>query len=213
MKNIVRKQIARAGALCLAISAVLPAFANEAGDIYVGAEWGTVEASGPGPGNNSNFVSGQHFNDGDSTYGLHLGYSFTDWFAIELGATDFGSVTDTFKLRDDIVFIVKPNDTQTLEAKGLSLSGVFSKKLGNKWSLQGLLGVSAMDYDSTLSGGFSEQSGSLLVSNSYDEQGLVYGLGAAYQLTGNLSLRIAARRYDVGDFELDTANLGISYRF
>ncbi len=185
----------------------------EAGQFYLGVDLLATDFSGPGPSASSSFAPGQSFGDSDTGYGLHLGYSFSNWFAIELGLADFGSGTDTFKLKDGIVYIVKPNDTQTIDAKGVSLAGVFSKQLGEDWSVFGVLGVTAMDYKSTLSGGFSEQSGSLLVRNSYDDQGLLYGLGASYQLSDELKLRLEARRNDVGDFKLDTLGLAVEYQF
>jgi len=210
-KFVMKKIYAVCGAAVMAMAA--QGAAAEAGQFYVGLDLLSTDFSGPGPSASSIFEPGQHFGDRDTGYGLHLGYGFSDWFAIELGLTDFGSGTDTFKLKGDVVYIVKPNDTQTLDAKGVSLAGVFSKQLGADWSVFGVLGVTAMDYKSTLSGGFSEQSGSLLVRNSYDDQGLLYGLGASYKLSDELKLRLDARRNDVGDFKLDTLGLAVEYQF
>lgn len=211
-KNIITKKLV--GFCSIAALAFATQAANaEAGQLYMGVDLLSTDFSGPGPSAGSSFAPGQTFGDSDTGYGIHLGYGFNDWFAIELGFSDFGSGTDTFTLKGDIVYIVKPNDTQTLDAKGLSLAGVFSKQLGQDWSVFGVLGVTAMDYKNTVSGGFSEQSGSLLARDSYSDQGLLYGLGASYRLSEQVNLRADVRRNDVGDFKLDSLGLAIEYRF
>lgn len=70
-----------------------------------------------------------------------------------------------------------------------------------------------MDYENTLSGGFSEVTGSLLEKHSFSDQGLIYGVGAKYALNDSLALRVELRRNDVGDFRLDSTNLGFEYSF
>ena len=188
-------------------------FAAESGKFYLGANAGSTEISGDGPGKNSIFVAGQKFKDSDSSYGVHAGFQFTDWFAIELGYTDFGSATERFNIRPDVVFIVAPNDTQTVDAKGVSLAGVFSYGLGANFSVFGVLGITAMEYDATLSGGFSEITGSLLKKNSFSDQGLLYGVGVKYALSQSFNLRTEVRRNDVGDFSLDLVSVGLEYSF
>lgn len=189
------------------------ALAADAGKFYVGADIGSTQFYGDGPAKNSIFVPGQTFKDSDTSYGLHVGFQFNDWFAAELGYTDFGSATDKFKIKPDIVFIVAPNNIQTVEAQGVSLSGVFSYKLASDFTLLGIVGVSSMDYENTLSGGFSEVTGSLLEKHSFSDQGLIYGVGAKYALNDSLALRVELRRNDVGDFRLDSTNLGFEYSF
>ena len=189
------------------------ALAANAGKFYVGADVGTTEFSGDGPGKDSVFVPGQEFKDSDTSYGLHVGFQFNDWFAAELGYTDFGSATDRFKIKPDIMFIVAPNDTQTVDAKGVSLTGVFSHHFTDSFAVLGVLGVSSMDYKNTLSGGFSPVTGSLLEKHSFSDQGLIYGVGASYALSDSFALRADLRRNDVGDFSLDTVSLGLEYSF
>lgn len=180
---------------------------------YLGADVGNTAFSGDDAVPDSIFVPGQKFSASDSSYGLHLGFQFTDWFATELAYTHFGEATDRFTLRSDIVFIVQPNDTQAVAAEGVSLSGVFSYHLSSSFSLFGVLGVTAMDYENTLSGGFSPVSGSLQTNSSFSDHGLLYGVGAKYALTDSFNLRADLRRNDVGDFSLDTASVGIEYSF
>jgi len=187
--------------------------AANAGKFYIGADAGATEVSGDGPGEDSIFVSGQTFKDSDTSYGLHVGFQFNDWFGAELGYSDFGSATDRFKIKPDIVFIVAPQDTQTVDAKGVSLTGVFGHHFSSSFSVIGVLGVSSLDYESTWSGGFSEVTGSLSEKHSFSDQGLIYGVGTRYALNDSLNLRADIRRNEVGDFRLDSASIGLEYSF
>lgn len=189
------------------------AMAADTGKFYVGADIGSTQFSGDGPGKDSVFEPGQKFKDSDTSYGLHVGFQFTDWFSAELGYSDFGSATDKFAIKKGIFFIVSPNDTQTVDAKGASLTGVFSHSLSSNFAVLGTLGVSSMNYKSTLSGGFSPVTGSLLEKHSFSDQGLIYGVGAKYSLSDSFALRADLRRNDVGDFSLDSTSIGLEYSF
>lgn len=200
-------------AMCFALGAQDAAAAN-AGSFYIGADVGSTQVTGDtSTGKDSVFVAGQKFKDSDTSYGLHAGFQFTDWFAAELGYTDFGSTSKRFKIRPDIMFIVAPNDTQVLDAKGVSLSGVFSYSLSQSFSVLGVVGVTSINYDSTWKGGFSPMTGSLRENHSSTEQGILLGVGGRYALTDSVALRVDLRRNDVGDFALDTASVGLEYNF
>lgn len=190
-----------------------PLCSAEAGAFYVGAELGTVRVSAKGPNNDPAFVAHQTFNDSDSVYGLRAGFQFNSWFAAELGFTDFGRTTDRFKFKDGIVFLVQPNDTQTVDAKGVSLSGVFNYALSPRVSFLGILGVSAVDYEMNISGGFSPFVGNLAQNDNFSDQGLVFGLGAKYAVNDSIAVRADMRRNEVGDFTLDVLGVGFEYSF
>lgn len=198
--------------VCSALGSQL-ALAADAGRFYVGADIVTTEFSGDGIAKDSLFVPNQRFEDSDGGYGLHAGFQFNNWFAAEVSYTDFGSATDRFKIKPDIVFIVAPNDTQTLDAKGISLSSVFSYHPSERFSVLGVLGISSLNYENTVSGGFSEVAGNMSVTKSLSEQGLLYGVGAKYALSDSIALRADVRRHEVGDFKLDSASLGLEYSF
>ncbi len=199
-------------AIALAFSAQY-VLAGDAGKFYIRADVSSTKFSGDGPAKSVVFVPGQEFKDSDSSYGINAGFQFTDWFAVELGYTDFGSATDRFKISPDIAFIVSPNTIQTIEAEGASLAVVFSYGLGADFTVFGILGVTAMDYEKTLSGGFSPVTGSLFERDSLSDQGLLYGVGAKYALSQSSNLRVDLRRNGVGDFSLDTASVGLEYIF
>lgn len=180
---------------------------------YAGLAGGYSDYSAGGPPRESFFQPGQEFSGGDNTYGLHLGYQFTPWFGLELGYEDYGSASHTFRLKGNVDFIIPPNDTQTIKTHGVQLSGVFAYELTPSVSAFGRLGVASLKFKSTLSGGFSEASGSLLGMNASSDQGLVYVIGAKYRLTDSLSADVELRRTDIGDLKLTTTNVGVDYRF
>lgn len=187
--------------------------AAEPGSFYLGTDIGSTQFSGDGPAKGSVFIGGQQFKDSQTSYGVHAGFQFIDWFAVELGFTDFGNAIQSFKVRPDIAFIVAPNHTQLIDAKGASLMGVFSCPLGQKFSVLGVLGISSVRYESTWIGGFSEMTGSLREQHTFTDQGLVYGVAGRYELNDAFALRLDLRRTDVGDLDLDIASLGLEYAF
>ena len=188
-------------------------FAASSGQFYAGVELGSSRVLGDEPEHDPAFIPNQKFRASDSSYGIYAGFQFNDWFAAELGYHDFGSASHRFSFKDDVLFLMQPNDTQTLDAKGASLSGVFSYKMTSTFSLLGTVGVVAVDYDLTQSGGFSPFTGNLSRQGNLSEQGLVYGLGAKYRLSESLDLSAQIRRNEVGDFTLDVASLGFEYSF
>jgi OOP family OmpA-OmpF porin len=191
---------------------LIPRLVNAEG-IYVGVDLGSTHFSGDGPADTLIFQEGQRFGDTDASYGLHLGYRITDWLAVELGYMDFGSATQQFKISPNVVFIAAPQDTQTLEAKGINLSVIASHDFTSRFSLFGLLGVANIEYENTFSGGFSNVTGSFFSKNAYADQGIIYGVGLKYKMTNAIGLRADLRRNDVGDFILDSATASIEYSF
>lgn len=182
-------------------------------NIYSGVDIGSTHFSGDGPADTQIFLKGQHFSDRHINYGIHAGYQITNWLAVEAAYTDFGHGKQTFKISPGVIFIGKPADTQTLEAKGLTISAVFMHEFFPGFSTFAVLGIANIDYKNTMSGGFSETTGYLFSKNSYRDQGIIYGVGAKYKLNNSLALRTDLRRNDVGDFVLDCVTVGIEYSF
>jgi len=183
------------------------------GQFYAGIELGSSSVLGDESERDPAFIPNQKFKASSSGYGIYSGFQFNDWFAVELGFNDFDRASHRFKFRGNVFFLIQPNDTQTLDAKGASLSGVFSYKINSNFSLLGTVGIVAIDYELTQSGGFSPLTGSLSKRGDFSEQGLVYGLGAKCALNDSLDLRAQVRRNEAGDFTLDVASLGVEYSF
>jgi opacity protein-like surface antigen len=187
--------------------------AADAGQFYAGMDIGSIGLKGDGPKNDPAFVAGQRFKASDYVYGLHAGFQFIEWFAAEFGVTDFGNTSDHFAIKDGIFFLVQPNDTQQVDAKGASLIGAFSYPVSSRLSLLGIVGIASVDFDIKQSGGSSPLAGSLSEQRSFSEQGLLYGFGAKYALEESLDVRAEVRRNEVGDFMLDAVSLGVEYGF
>lgn len=207
-KNLYIKSLA-----AVVLAAAQSSWAEESGPLYLGVDIGSTHFAGDHALDSSVFAAHQYFSGNDTSAGLHLGYQLVNWFALELGYMDFGSSTHRFALNPNVVFIVAPNDTQQIDASGLSLAGVFTHKLSNDFSVLGVLGASSVNYQSRWRGGFSEVSGHLDVKHDYTDQGLVYGVGAKYALSQALSVRVDLRRNDLRDINLDTASLSLEYAF
>jgi opacity protein-like surface antigen len=201
--------------LFCSVSSAQLALAAGSSEFYVGADLLSTQFSGDDIGKSSIFAPKQTFEDSDRGYGLHVGFQFNHWFAVEMGYTDFGVATDRFYTRSDMYsIIVTPNSIQTLDAKGITLNNVFNYHFDKHFSVLAVLGVASLNYKNTLSGGFSEVTGSLPPQRqSLSDQGLVYGIGATYAFTDAVALRTDLRRHEVGDFKLDSASLGLEYSF
>ena len=187
--------------------------AADTGQFYAGVDIGSVSLKGDGPQNDPAFVNGQTFKASDSVHGLHAGFQFTEWFAAEVGVMDFGSTSQAFEVKDDIFFLIQPNDTQTVDAKGVSIIGAFSYPVGARLSVLGVIGIASVDLDIKQSGGYSPFASNLVEYSSFSEQGFLYGFGAKYALAGSFDVRAELRRSEVGNFTLDVASLGLEYSF
>lgn len=190
----------------------------ETDHMYAGLDVVATHFSGDGPKDRIIYQKGQHFSDQDTKYGVRFGYQISDWLATEVAYTDFGRGTDIFGISPNIYFFGAPMDTQTVGARGASLVAAFKHSFTTRGpsapaSVFAILGVASIDYDVTWSGGFSELTGSPLVQRGYSYQGLTFGVGAKYALNDEVNLRADVRRYDVGDFQLDSLSAGLEFNF
>ena len=188
-------------------------YAADAGKFYVGVNVGSAGVKGDGPKNDLAFVPNQQYKASDSLYGLHAGFQFTEWFAVEVGTMDFGSTSHRYKVKDNIFFLVQPNDTQTVDVKGISIVGAFSYPVSSRLSMLGVVGIDSLDFDIKQSGGYSPFAGSLSEQSCFSEQGFLYGFGAKYAVRKSFDVRAEVRRNEVGDFTLDAVSLGLEYSF
>ncbi|MDC8787084.1 porin family protein [Roseateles koreensis] len=130
----------------------------------------------------------------DTSYGIHGGYQFNQYFGTELSLNALGKH--------------KIGDTEA-KTTVISLDAIGRLPVNDQFSLFGRLGVAHLDRDfkglSTIDGGNST--------------GLKVGLGADYALDKNWSLRTEVTRYNnaptagLYDKTLDTWTVGVNYRF
>ncbi len=156
---------------------------------------------------------GQKLEDSAQFAEIYLGFQVSKHVALELGYADFGKVEETYRLNSDIVYIVSPNDTEEVDAKRLSLSTLLSYPANDSLNLFVLLGYAYFDVDRRMSGGFSPSSGGLSLSSSEHEGGMLYGLGARYQLSDRFALRLQWTDANADDLEAQTFGLSFEVKY
>jgi len=196
------------------VSLLLPMAHAEGKDssIYCGMGLGLAQFEGDtitGVG----FVPGQEFKDNTEAYNLFLGYQANRYLSFELGYVDFGQASEKYTLDPDIVYIVAPNDTVTIESKGFTIASLFEYPMIERFSAFGLLGFSYLDVDRQVSGGFGPGTSSLGYSSSNTEKNVFYGLGLKYRLTDYFRIRLQWKHYDMEATEADVADIALEYWF
>jgi len=134
--------------------------------------------------------------DRDSGYGLGVGYSLNDHFAAEAGYYDFGTHTRP----------AVPDGGGEIDGDGTALQLV-GKYPVEKFTLYGTLGMLWWERDGVLGtvGG--------PVGFNADGSDWIYGLGCGYGVTERLEVRFDYRAARLGDDDLRSGALGLSYRF
>jgi len=125
-----------------------------------------------------------------TAYSVFGGYSFNEYIAGELAYTDFGSA-DT-----DV-------SGTSLKGNATSIAAVGSLPLGKDFSLFAKLGYASTKVEAT--GGTSE---------SKDD--VTYGIGAQYNATKNIGIRLGYDSFKVGKTQTKDSNfmsLGVLYNF
>ncbi|OYY61841.1 MAG: hypothetical protein B7Y50_02985 [Hydrogenophilales bacterium 28-61-11] len=129
------------------------------------------------------------------------------YFAVEGAYTNLGEAS-----ANSIITVPGPavaNVTVEGEAWTVSALGIFP--IGDKFSLFGRLGVNFWNADVSATATTSGASAAL--SGDDDGTDMVYGVGAAYSFTPNLSVRGEWERYDLYDTDVDRLSAGISWNF
>lgn len=168
-------------------------------------------------------ADGFSIDDTDTFYGVGLGYSFNEYFALEAGYADLGETS--VSTRSPISTNLYGSDI-TLDGKmSVDANGFFygirgDLPLSESFGLFARLGVFHWQSDLDMSGTISIDGESVSgnASEKLDDGSDPYvGLGADYGITKNLSVNAQWNRYmlDVADedLDIDTLSLGIAYHF
>lgn len=202
--------------LFLAFSAVLAASSAQATDtgFYVGGSFGQSKVNDfNGADIDAELLAGYGLtsststDDTDTGWKAFAGYRFSKHLAVEGAYTNLGETTAN-------TVITAPGAgtiNTTLEAGGLTVSALGILPLGSNFSLFGRLGVNFWNIDVTATGAGS--GGAASASDNDDGTDWVYGVGAAYSINKNLSLRGEWERYDFGDGDVDLLSAGVSWSF
>lgn len=152
-------------------------------------------------------TSSSSVDDTDTGWKLFAGYRFMKYFAVEGAYVNFGEATAHSIITAPSAGTV---DT-TAEADAWTLSALGILPLNEKFSLFARVGLNIWDAEVSATG--TGGGGSASFSDDADGTDWVYGVGAAYDITQNLSVRGEWERYDLDDTDLDLLSVGVSWRF
>ncbi|MDP1924000.1 MAG: TonB-dependent receptor [Thiobacillus sp.] len=199
--------------LLLALSAALGVSSAHAADtgFYVGGSLGQskidisasdIDAELASAG----YPSSTSVDDSDTGWKLFAGYRIMKYLAVEGAYTNLGEAS-----ANSIITAPPGVVNATVEGEAWTVSALGILPIGDKFSLFGRLGVNIWNVDVSATG--TNSGATATVAGSDDGTDMVYGVGAAYRFTDNLSLRGEWERYDFGDTDVDLLSAGISWDF
>ena len=196
----IKQAIALTGLFAAAAGLSPLAFAQDSG-WYVGASVGQSKVKDFCP---SLLLVGESCDDVGTSYGGFGGYQVNKYFGAELGYIDL----DEFKASASGI-------TETVKVKGVELLGVGTIPINPHFEVYGKVGVYYWDLKDSCAG-----TSCLFASQSETGTELTYGLGAKFNFTKNVGLRVQYQRYkDVGDeattgkSDIDLLSLGVVFKF
>lgn len=201
--------------LLLALSAALGVSSAQAADtgFYVGGSLGQSKVSDFSGSDidaelaTLGLTSSTSTDDTDTGWKAFAGYRIMKYLAVEGAYTNFGEATATSIITAPGAGVVNSK----IEAESWTVSALGILPLGDKFSLFARLGVNLWDIDVSATG--TGTGGTASASDSDDGTDWVYGVGAAYNLTKNLSVRGEWERYDFDDGDVDLLSAGVSWNF
>jgi OOP family OmpA-OmpF porin len=201
--------------LLLTFSAALVMTSAQAADtgLYVGGSVGQAKFNDfRGSDLDAEFAtlgitSSSSTDDTDTSWKAFAGYRIMKYLAVEGAYTNFGEATANTIITSPLAGVVNT----TVEAEAWTLSALGILPLGDKFSLFARGGVNFWNADISATG----TGGGVIATASEDDDGTdwVYGVGAAYNFTNNLSVRGEWERYDFDDGDVDLLSAGISWNF
>ncbi len=167
---------------------------------YVGLGGGQSQTqAGGGDINSAIGTTGGSLGDTDTGWKLYLGYQFNPNVAVEAGYVDFGKF--------GFSSAAGSGDLKTKNGGYVDAVGIIPFQ--NNFSIFGKLGAYTIKTELNGAG----------VSNSHTTNDFTYGIGAGYDFTRNLGMRVEWERFNsVGDSsttkgDLDLASVGVLYKF
>jgi opacity protein-like surface antigen len=145
----------------------------------------------------------------EDAYGVHGGYRFNRYVAIEGGYADQGSQRYVIECPAGLACVPEAYPIvieQSIERLDVSLLGILP--LGERFEVFGKLGYLQAKFEETLKQGMLPSS---RFSDDYSET--VYGVGGRWHATPAWSLRLEWDRSKIEDVDVDSYWLGVEYRF
>jgi len=224
------KRTGLAASLGLALSLASTASLAEGSGWYFGVTGGQAEADLSKAG--GDFLAFTFFNaidadeflgstldDSDTSFSLFGGYRVSEYFAVEAGYVDFGTME--YRATGMVSPVGLPQTAVTfsadVEATGFTVAAIGSVPIGNAFDVHGRAGVLFADTELTLGGSMLGVTASESISDN--SQDFFYGLGVGLQVGTNWSFSLDWQQFkDVGDDEnigeadVNRLSLGVIYR-
>jgi len=199
--------------LLLALTAALGVTSAQAADtgFYIGGSFGQSQISDfSGSDLDSELAtlgitSTTTTDDSDSGWKVFAGYKIMKNLAVEGSYTNLGEAT----ARTVVTTPLAGTFNTTLEFESWSISAVGILPLNDQFSLFARLGLNVWNLDGSTTG---TGSGSAVTTGD-DGADVVYGLGASYNFSQNLSLRGEWERYDFDGSDVDLLSVGLAWAF
>ena len=199
--------------LLLALTVALGATSAQAADtgFYIGGSFGQSQISDfSGSDLDSELAtlgitSTTTTDDSDSGWKVFAGYKIMKNLAVEGSYTNLGEAT----ARTVVTTPLAGTFNTTLEFESWSISAVGILPLNDQFSLFARLGLNVWSLDGSTTG---TGSGSAVTTGD-DGADVVYGLGASYNFSQNLSLRGEWERYDFDGSDVDLLSVGLAWAF
>lgn len=195
------KQIIGLAGLIVATAGVSPLVLAQDSGWYIGASTGQTNAKDFCP---SQIPVGSSCDDTSGAYSVFGGYQVIKYLGVEAGYTNLGDVK-----------VSASGTTNTFKAKGAELLGVGTIPINSWLEVYGKVGVFFWDADRGCAG-----TSCMFGSKSETGSDLTYGLGAKFNFSKYVGVRVQFQRYqDVGDkapisgSDIDFLSVGIVFKF
>lgn len=194
-----KQAVALTGLVAATAGISSPAFAQDSG-WYLGASAGQANVKDLCP---DQIPVGISCDDTSGAYGVFGGYQFNRYLGAELGYAYLGET----EVSDSVT-------TLTHRAQGFELLGVGTVPINPQFEVYGKLGVFFWDVKQRCAG--------TCIFGSQSETGsdLTYGLGATFNFSKNVGVRVQYQRYQdvgkeatTGESDIDFFSVGILFKF
>ncbi len=161
------------------------------------AEWGAVGVTAT-------------YDDDENDLGFKFfaGYNINEYFGVEAAYVNLGDVTADASL--SYLAETLTVDVEA-EADGFSFAGVARYPIYDRTEVFAKVGLFVWEADADASATF----GGVTASESYEDDGtdIMFGFGASYAMTTNISVRGEWERYALDDYDVDLFSVGVQYYF
>jgi opacity protein-like surface antigen len=180
--------------------------------VYAGFGYGVARYTGATV-DDPLLIAGQKAEGDRGYYELYVGIDLNEIFSIEGGYAKFGSVEESYNVRDDIASIVSPNDTEKVDYKRYTLMAVAEYPLTLGFAAYATGGYAYYEFDRSFFGGFSPSEGETETAEQQQEHGIEYGLGVKWEILSRVSVRGQWSQSMIGDASVQSNRLSVEFHF